>query len=221
MSNDTAVVPTRTTPLSLMCRNLSLSVDQDELKNILMKTVMPDGGKGVTPEQFTSFVVVANNYGLDPLKKEIYAFPAKGGGIQPVVSIDGWLRIINAQPGYDGMMLEERFENGEIFSVTCTIYCKEREHPTVITEYLSECIRNTDPWKKKIRMLRHKATIQCCRYAFGLSGIMEQDEAEAALEKDITPKHKQSALRLNKRSEEHTSELQSQSNLVTRLLLQK
>lgn len=175
------------TPITALAARLN--IDPGEMQNIVMATVMPNGGKGVTNEQFVSFVAVANNYGLDPLKKEIYAFPAKGGGIQPIVSIDGWLNIINTHPDFDGMTLDEKFDqqSGEIFSVTCSIFKKDIKHPTVITEYLAECFRNTEPWKKKIRMLRHKATIQCGRYAFGLSGIMEQDEAEAALEVDITP----------------------------------
>lgn len=166
-----------------------LSIDVNEMQNILMATVMPEGGRKVTNEQFVSFIAVANNYDLDPLKKEIYAFPAKGGGIQPVVSIDGWLRIINTHPDFDGMQLQETFDDkGEIFSVTCTIHKKSSSYPVTITEYLSECMMSTDPWKKKpIRMLRHKAVIQCSRYAFGLSGIVELDEAEAAIEKDITP----------------------------------
>jgi len=92
------------------------------------------------------------------------------------------------------MELIENFQDGAIFSVTCKIMRKDRAHPTVVTEYLSECIRNTDPWKKPVRMLRHKAAIQCARYAFGLGGIMEQDEAEAALgERDVTPRQEPQA----------------------------
>ena len=175
-----------TSPLAAMADRLN--IDTSELQDIVIKTVMPAKVQ-VSNEQFISFLAVANNYNLDPLKKEIYAFPAKGGGIQPVVSIDGWLGIINGHPQYDGMELDEQFDDkGVIFAVKCSIYRKDRNHPIVITEYLSECIRNTEPWKKKIRMLRHKSVIQCARYAFGLSGIMEQDEAEAAIEKDITPK---------------------------------
>jgi hypothetical protein len=36
-------------------------------------------------------------------------------------------------------------------------------------------------------MLRHKATIQCSRLAFGFAGIFDQDEAERIAERDITP----------------------------------
>jgi hypothetical protein len=65
--------------------------------------------------------------------------------------------------------------------------------PISTTEYLEECQMNTDVWRKyPRRMLRHKATIQCGRYAFGISGIIDPDEADRyakakVIEKDITP----------------------------------
>jgi hypothetical protein len=68
------------------------------------------------------------------------------------------------------------------------MYRKDRSHPTVVTEYLSECIRATEPWKMQHRMLRHKTLIQTGRYAFGFSGIYDEDEAERiAAAVDITP----------------------------------
>ena len=61
--------------------------------------------------------------------------------------------------------------DGKLFSVTCRIFRKDRTRPTELTEYMSECAGTSEPWKKwPARMLRHKATIQCARYAFGLSG---------------------------------------------------
>lgn len=156
-----------------------LSVDQNELHNIVLNTLMP-GKVKPTPEQFVSFLAVANEYKLNPLTKEIYAFPAKGGGIQPIVSIDGWLKIINSHPQFDGMQFEDAIgENGELISVTCRMHRKDRQHPTELTEYLKECNKGTDPWIKwPARMLRHKATIQAARYAFGFSGIVDPDEGE-------------------------------------------
>ncbi|WP_308463985.1 recombinase RecT [Acinetobacter ursingii] len=98
---------------------------------------------------------------------------AKGGGITPVVGIDGWARIINDNPVCDGIQFEQDDE-----SCTCKIYRKDRSHPTVVTEYLSECQGTSEPWKKyPKRMLRHKALIQCARVAFGFSGIYDEDEA--------------------------------------------
>ena len=182
------------TPLQIMATRLS--VDPQEMQSIIMQTVMPNKGQNVTQEQFVAFLTVANTYGLDPLKKEIYAFPNKGA-IQPIVSIDGWLLIINSRPEYDGMELEEKLgRDNSIVSVTCKIHRKDQSHPTTITEYFSECKRNTDPWKNQpIRMLRHKATIQCARYAFGLSGIMDEYDAQMLTEREINPSKPASALR--------------------------
>ena len=173
-----------------------LSVNPAELQSIIINTVMPN--PNVTQEQFLSFLSVANEYKLNPLTKEIYAFPSKGGGIQPIVSIDGWLKIINGHPQFDGMEFVDNLDNGKLISVTCRIYRKDRTRHTEVTEYMGECSRNTDTWKNwPSRMLRHKATIQGARYAFGLSGIIDPDEAErfeqAGVIKDTSPQPPQQA----------------------------
>lgn len=130
-------------------------------------------------EHFAAFLLVAKEYDLNPLLKQIYAFPDKRGGVQPIVPIDGWLRIINEHKQYDGMEIEDKFENGKIHATTCKMYRKDRKYPVIITEYFEECVRPTDQWKQKpVRMLHHKAVIQAARYAFGLGGIVEPDEAE-------------------------------------------
>lgn len=140
-------------------------------------------------EEFAAFLLVAKEYNLNPLTKEIYAFPAKGGGIVPIVSIDGWVNLINSHKSLDGIQFEmEHDGNGALVSCTCKIHRKDRSHPIEVTEYLVECKRNTEPWQMQHRMLRHKALIQCARYAFGFSGIYDEDEgAKIAEMKDVTP----------------------------------
>jgi len=163
-----------------------LNIDAEEMHNIVVNTVMPNGGKGITNEQFVSFLAVANEYNLNPLTKEIYAFPAKGGGISTVVSIDGWLGIINSHPQFDGMDIEFAEEKismgGKQVPEWCKVkvYRKDRNRPVEVVEFMEECFRGTDPWKQKPRrMLQHKAVIQAARYAFGISGIIDEDEKEA------------------------------------------
>ncbi len=154
-------------------------MDHKAFESTLMATVMPADVQ-VSREQVAAFLLVAKQYELNPFTREIFAFPAKRGGIQPIVSVDGWMKLINAQPQFDGMtFVDQRSESGELESVTCKIYRKDRAHPVEVTEYMRECKRGTEPWKQwPARMLRHKATIQAARYAFGFSGIMEPDEAE-------------------------------------------
>lgn len=141
------------------------------LKQTAFKTSEP-----VSDAQLTALLVIANEYGLNPWTKEIYAYPDKHKGIVPVVGVDGWIRIVNEHPQFDGI----EFNTAEKEWVTCTIYRKDRTRPTVITEYLQECARGTDPWRQMPRrMLRHKALMQCARVAFGFA-LYDDEEARIA-----------------------------------------
>ena len=165
------------------------SVNPVKLKDTIIKTCiknikLPNGSyRQATDEEFMALTIVSNKYDLNPMLGEIYAFPAKGGGVKPIVPIDGWVNLVNRQKDLDGVELTENREEGKIISVTCKLYHKGRSIPTTVTEYMSECKRNTDPWNKwEIRMLRHKAYIQCARIAYGFSGIYEPDEGERIIE---------------------------------------
>ena len=162
--------------------------DGSDLVSTLKATCFKSGTQ-VTDAQMTALLIVANQYGLNPFTREIYAFPDKGG-IVPVVGLDGWSRIINSRPEFDGMDFAQDAE-----SCTCTIYRKDRSHPIKVTEWMAECKRSAGPWlSHPYRMLRHKAMIQCARIAFGFAGIYDQDEAERIrdaiirhIEKDLGP----------------------------------
>lgn len=159
----------RPSALAMMAGRLNVS--QDGLQKTLRNTVFAKAND----EEFMALMIVANEYGLNPLTKEIYAFPTKGGGIMPLVSIDGWLRIINEHPQFDGMDHEDIYdENSNFIGVETTIWRKDRTKPIKVMEYLDECKQNTDPWRNMPkRMCRHKSTIQCARYAFGFSGALD------------------------------------------------
>ena len=150
----------------------------------MLATLKATAFKGqVSDAQMTALLIVANQYGLNPWTKEIYAFPDKNNGIVPVVGVDGWSRIINEHPQFDGLEFEQDDE-----SCTCIIHRKDRSHPIKVTEWRSECDRKQGPWASHPkRMLRHKALIQCARLAMGYVGIFDEDEAERIIEKDITP----------------------------------
>lgn len=153
-------------------------------------TVMPrkSGGEPspVSAEDLQAFCMVAHEYGLNPFLKEIHAFPNKAGGITPIVGVDGWAKIMNRRPEFDGVEFDAHDEDGKPHSVTARIFIKGRSRPVSVTEYYSECQRGTEPWRTMPRrMLRHKALIQCARVAFGFSGIHDEDEARDII--DVTP----------------------------------
>ena len=63
--------------------------------------------EGCTNEQLMALCIVSEQYGLNPWTREIYAFPDKQNGIVPVVGVDGWARIINTHPQFDGVEFEQ------------------------------------------------------------------------------------------------------------------
>lgn len=196
-----------TTALQSLTKQLSnrfeLNTNENELLATLKNTAFKQAGKkykdnngnwkempaqAVTNDQMMALLIIANQYSLNPWTKEIYAFPDKNNGITPIVGVDGWSRIINDHPQFDGVEFKQDNEQ-----CTCIIYRKDRSHPISVTEYMCECNRDTGPWQTHPkRMLRHKALIQCARLSFGFTGIYDKDEAERIVETEepinVTPK---------------------------------
>lgn len=174
----------RPSALTLMASRLSC--DPNKLLATLKATVF----RGANDEEVMALCLVANEYHLNPLLKELYAFPAKGGGIAPIVSVDGWNKMLLRQPDFDGIKFEfERDGDGKPIACTATVYIKNRTHPLEITEYFDECFRQTDNWKNMPhRMLRNRTLCQASRLAFGFSGVYNDDEASTiTVESSATP----------------------------------
>lgn len=171
-----------------------LEISPGGLKQTLLSTVFAECKN---EEQFMALVVVSNSYGLNPLLKEIYAFPGKGGGIVPMVSVDGWIRLMNEHPQFDGIEFEYTLDDkGNTVAIEAIIYRKDRSRPIKVMEFMAECKGNTPPWQKhERRMLRHRALIQCVRVAFGFSGIHadgDEDVVDAQYREVQTMPSKQS-----------------------------
>ena len=164
--------------LTNLTKTLATKLDMGDGDD-LIATLKATAFKGqVSDAQMTALLVVANQYGLNPWVKEIYAFPDRQNGIVPVVGVDGWSRIMNEHPQFDGIEFDQ-----DDSKCTCIIYRKDRSRAIKVTEWMDECRRDTGPWKSHgRRMLRHKAMIQCARLAFGFGGIYDQDEAERIVE---------------------------------------
>lgn len=169
------------------------AVDANKMLETLKSTAFKQrDGSAPSNEQMMALLVVADQYKLNPFTREIYAFPDKQNGIVPVVGVDGWSRIINSHPDFDGM--EFRYSDDMATPVgamspchewvECVMYRKDRSRPIVVREYLDEVYRAPfkegmkGPWQTHTkRFLRHKAMIQCARLAFGFVGIYDEDEA--------------------------------------------
>lgn len=176
-------------------------VDSEKFYATLKATAFKQrDGSAPSHEQMLVLLVVAEQYNLNPFTREIYAFPDKQNGIIPVVGVDGWSRIINTHPQYDGVEFVYADKmvkmQGALVEcpewIECVIYRKDRSRPTRVREFLDEVYRYpfqgngqhgpytvNGPWQTHTkRQLRHKGLIQCARVALGFSGIYDQDEAE-------------------------------------------
>lgn len=171
------------------------SIDEGKIADILKATAFKVRGGVVTDEQLIALLIVADQYGLNPFTREVFAYPDKQNGIVPVVSVDGWSRIVNSHIAFAGV--EYRYSDATVQLkdgsklahewIECVIYRKDRTRPHVVREYFDEVYRSpttfSSPWQSHTkRMHRHKAFIQCCRIAFGFAGLYDQDEAERIIE---------------------------------------
>lgn len=185
------------------------SVEPGKLFDTLRATAFKQReGEQPSDEQLLALLVVADQYNLNPFTREIYAVPdRKNQTIIPVVGIDGWCRIVNEHPQFDGV--EFHYSNNTVQMEGCNkpgfewieavFYRKDRKHPLSAKEFLDEVYRppyvGTDefhqtytvqgPWQTHIkRQHRHKAYIQGARIAFGFAGIYDLDEALRITEGD-------------------------------------
>ena len=139
-----------------------------------------------TQADLERLLLAAERLRLDPLNNEIYAVeaqsdPSKKSHIVLVVGVDGWSKIINSHPQFDGMRFVESVPGDDELPLyfECTIFRKDRKVATSVREYMYEAHTNQGAWlTHPRRMLRHKAMIQCARICFGLSGVYDPDEAQ-------------------------------------------
>lgn len=161
-----------------------------------------DAGNEATDAQLMALLVVADQFRLNPFTREIFAFFDKRKGIIPVVSIDGWVRIINDHPHYDGvefiysdeMVTPEGTKKQAHTWVEAVIYRKDISRPIRVREYLDEVYQPprgqnqvSGPWQTHPkRFQRHKALIQGARVALGFGGIYDEDEANRIIDATAT-----------------------------------
>lgn len=142
-------------------------------------------------------LLTAERLGLDPVGSEIFALPsqeldgqgvargeASGKPLQLALTVDGWCRVINAHPQFDGISFRESSDSqqdGLPTFIECSIYRRDRRAVTRIREYMCEANTGAGAWlTHPRRMLRHKAMVQCARVCFGMGDVLELDEAQRA-----------------------------------------
>lgn len=158
-----------------------LQVSPSGLKDTLMQTVF---SACRSDAEFIALTIVANTYDLNPLTKEIYAFPKKGGGIQPMISYDGWIKIMNSHPQTDGFEFNHTLnEKGDAIAVEGVFYRKDRSRPIKKMVYLKEFKRNTEPWNNSPNhMLDVRCLCHTVRIALGINAGVEGESEDVVID---------------------------------------
>lgn len=148
-----------------------------EMLNTLRNTVAP----GLTDSEFLLFAELVKATGLNPVTKEVWAIKA-GGRLQIMTGINGFLRIANSHPQFDGIEVEYERDGNQFVSCTAKVYRKDRRFPAVGVAYMAEYAKPSPIWKQMPSvMLRKCALSLACREAFiqELAGLYTQEEMPA------------------------------------------
>lgn len=108
----------------------------------LRNTIAP----GLTDAEFSLFAEIVKATGLNPVTKEIWAIKA-GGRLQLMTGINGFLRIANSHPAFDGMEVSFEWDGKTLVSATVKVHRKDRKYPAVATAYMAEYKKETPIWR--------------------------------------------------------------------------
>lgn len=101
----------------------------------LLKSVAPNA----TQSELDMLMYLSKEYGLDPIKKEIYFIKYGSGKPTIITSRDGYLKIANTNPNFDGMESDVVYEGDKLI---------KRDNGSLLIEY-GESHMNFD--KSKLR----------------------------------------------------------------------
>lgn len=145
-----------------------------EMLQALRNTVAP----GLTEPEFVLFAEMCRATGLNPATKEIWAIKA-GGRLQLMTGINGFLKIANSHPQFDGMEVTFEWDGKQLISSTVKVYRKDRRFPSVATAYWNEYAKQTPIWRSMPTVMLSKcAKSLAIREAFinELGGLYTAEE---------------------------------------------
>jgi phage recombination protein Bet len=144
--------------------------DTPEMIRTLKETV----AKGATDAQFRMFLEVCRATGLNPFLKEIWYVP----GVGVMAGRDGYLRKANEHPMFDGIETRvERDAQGVPIKAVCSVWRKDRAHPTTCEAYYDEYKKTGPTWNTyKSAMIAKVAEVLALKRSFSINGVVTEEE---------------------------------------------
>jgi len=171
-----------------------ISFDAKQLE--LIKSV---AAVGATEQELKSLIYLAEQYELDPLKKEIIFIK----GRTPLTTRDGLLKIANRDPQFDGIGGDAVYEgdvitkgdnealhisygpdhlafnHAKLKGAFANVYRKDRSKATSVFVSMRDYLKDNQIWKQYPNaMILKVAESMALKRAFSLSGLTSQEEVE-------------------------------------------
>jgi len=175
-----------------MANEIATTSEENKVTQDLLLDYLKTMNKGLNEQQTKQFLAVAGTFGLNPWKREVYAvtFKNKDGStdMSIVTGYETYIKRAEMNPNYDGFEIEFKggFKRGKVtksskngswqvdalvpdgeVSCICTVYRKDRAHPTREEVFFDEYNKGNDMWIQKPRtMLKKVAIVSAFRKAF-------------------------------------------------------
>lgn len=145
-----------------------------------LKSIKNMVAKNATDEEFIMFRELAVASQLNPFKREIWFIKPERGSPQIMTGLNGFLKIANTHPAYDGMVKEEILDkNGKLIGAKVSVYRKDRKYPSEGIALLSEYAKPSGQWPKMPHTMIFKvAMCKAIREAFEqeCNGLYTEEE---------------------------------------------
>lgn len=129
-----------------MKRNEAINVEPRSFTGDQLAVIKANLAIGATDEELQFFLEFCKASGLNPLTKEVWFIKTKERP-QIMTGINGYWRIANEHPEYDGAVESLEFDSaGAPISARCEVYRKDRKYPAVGIALLKEYKKNTPVW---------------------------------------------------------------------------
>lgn len=145
-----------------MANEVATTNEQNAITQKLLNDYFATLTDKLTDVQRNQFAAVAQAFGLNPFKREIYATTYKnkeGGTVMSIVTgYEVYLKRAEMNPNYNGFETIFQVVNGET-GCTCKVYRKDRTMPVTSTVWMKEYHTGKALWLSKPRMMLEKVAI--------------------------------------------------------------
>lgn len=107
----------------------------DLLRNVWK---VSNGQEPLRDEEMFAGLSLISRYQLDPIAREIYVTRDNKGRLLTIVSVDGWIKILDRTDHYDGFEQDIHEDKGRVAWIETRIFSSKRTHPAVYRAFAEE-----------------------------------------------------------------------------------